>query len=239
MKKNVVISVILSFFMLNLFTIAGCQQSGKNLKTKKDKVSYSIGVDIGNNLKSQGLDIDSDVLAKGLIDAYSGKKISLTDEEIKQAITELQQEMMAKQEEKSKESGDKNKNIGEEFLAKNKTKPGVKTLPSGLQYKIITEGTGAKPKATDTVVVNYSGTLIDGTEFDSSYKRGQPATFPVNAVIKGWTEALQLMKTGSKWELYIPSELAYGDRGAGNTIGPNSVLIFTVELIDIQKPASK
>src|SRR3989339_935978 len=239
MKKNVYVSLILSLLMLNLFNIAGCQQSGKSLKTQKDKISYSIGADIGNNLKKQSIDIDPNFLTMGLKDAYAGNKTALTDEEMKQVIMEFQQEMMAKQEETNKKSGDKNKADGEEFLAKNKTKPGVKTLPDGLQYKIITEGTGAKPKATDVVVVNYAGTLIDGTEFDSSYKRGQPAAFPVNGVIKGWTEALQLMNVGSKWELYIPSALAYGEQGAGGTIGPNSVLIFTVELIDIQKEKKK
>jgi FKBP-type peptidyl-prolyl cis-trans isomerase FklB len=180
------------------------------------------------------MDIDPDVLAKGLKDAFTGGKTLMTEQEVTETLNGLRMEMMAKQQERMKEAGEKNKKEGEAFLAENKKKEGVVTLPSGLQFKVITVGTGKMPKLTDTVTVNYKGTLIDGTEFDSSYKRGQPATFPVNGVIPGWTEALQLMKEGSKWQVFIPSNLAYGERGAGNQITPNAVLIFDVELISVK-----
>ena len=200
---------------------------------KKDKVSYSIGMDIGTSLKRQGLDLNPDELAAGLKDSLSGGKTKMTSDEVKQVLTDLQQELQAKAKEHAEQMSEKNKKDGEAFLAENKKKSGVKTLPSGLQYKVITEGKGASPKETDTVTTNYKGTLIDGTEFDSSYKRGEPATFPVNGVIKGWTEALQLMKVGSKWQLFIPPDLAYGPRGAGQVIGPNATLVFEVELVSI------
>jgi FKBP-type peptidyl-prolyl cis-trans isomerase FklB len=201
------------------------------LKNQKDKVSYIIGMEIGMNLKKQAIDIDSTILARGMKDALSGTKPLLTEQEIKETMGLLQKEMMAKQSEVSK----KNKAEGEAFLAENKKKEGVKTLPSGLQYKVIKAGTGKKPKSTDTVTAHYRGTLINGTEFDSSYKRGQPASFPVSRVIPGWTEALQLMEVGSKWQLFIPSNLAYGEQGAGRDIGPNATLIFEVELVSIQE----
>ena len=202
------------------------------LKNQKDKISYIIGMDIGTNLKKQSIDIDSNILAKGVKDALAGTKPLLTEQEIQETMMAFQKEMMAKQE----EVGKKNKKEGEAFLAENKKKEGVKTLPSGLQYKVIKAGTGKKPKLSDTVTAHYRGTLIDGTEFDSSYKRGQPATFPVSGgMIPGWTEALQLMEEGAKWQLFIPSNLAYGERGAGSVIGPNATLIFEVELISIQE----
>jgi FKBP-type peptidyl-prolyl cis-trans isomerase FklB len=204
------------------------------LKTDKDKTSYALGMNAGTNFKQQSIDINTDVFVKGLKDALSGAKPLLTDDEMRSTLTALQKEMMAKQTEKMQALGVKNKKEGEAFLAENKKKEGVITLPSGLQYKIIKEGTGKVPKAADTVTTNYRGTLIDGTEFDSSYKRGEPATFPVNGVIPGWTEALQLMKTGSKWQLFIPSNLAYGERGTG-PIGPNAVLLFDVDLISIKE----
>ncbi|MBI3811221.1 MAG: FKBP-type peptidyl-prolyl cis-trans isomerase [Nitrospirae bacterium] len=204
------------------------------LKTQKDKVSYSIGMDIGKNLKKQSIEVDTDLLARGIKDAIAEGKTLLTDEEVKTVMTTFQKEMQAKTAARAKEVGDKNMKEGETFLAENKKKEGVVTLPSGLQYKIITTGNGKKPKATDTVTTQYRGTLIDGTEFDSSYKRGQPASFLVKGVIPGWTEALQLMPVGSKWQLFIPSGLAYGPRGAGQTIGPNASLIFEVELLSIQ-----
>jgi len=204
--------------------------------TQKDKVSYIIGRQIGNNLKNQMIEVDPAIMSIGVGEIYSGKSSQLTDAESQEVMQNYQKELAAKQAEVKKLVTDKNKKEGEQFLAKNKKAKGVKTTASGLQYKVIVNGKGEKPKETDTVVVNYAGTLINGKEFDSSYKRGSPATFPVNGVIKGWTEALQLMKTGSKWELYIPSELAYGERGAGTDIGPNSVLIFSVELISIKKP---
>lgn len=207
------------------------------LKTQKDKISYSIGFSLGNNLKSQmksqSIDINPDILAKGIKDVFSGTKPLLTEEEVRETVMALQKEIMSKQQELMKTLAEKNKKEGEAFLAENKKKEGVTTLPSGLQYKVIQDGTGKTPKATDTVSVNYKGTLIDGTEFDSSYKRGQPTRFPVNGVIKGWTEALQLMKEGAKWQLFISSDLAYGENGAGPDIGPNSVLIFEVELMSV------
>jgi FKBP-type peptidyl-prolyl cis-trans isomerase FklB len=201
---------------------------------EKEKLGYSIGMDIGGNLKKQSIEVDADSLAKGFKDSYTGGKTLLTEEESKQAIQEFQKKMMAKQAETMKQAADKNKADGEKFLAENGKKEGVKTLPSGLQYKEITAGAGKSPKATDTVTTHYKGTLIDGTEFDSSYKRGEPATFPVSGVIPGWTEALQLMKEGSKWQLFLPSSLAYGERGAGRDIGPNAALIFEVELISVK-----
>jgi len=200
-----------------------------------DKVSYAIGVDIASSFKRQGLEISPAQLAKGLTDAWSGGKTLLTEDEVKATLTAFQNDLRTKMQEKAKAAGDKNKKDGEAFLANNKTQPDVNTTASGLQYKVMKEGTGAKPTAEDTVSVNYKGTLIDGTEFDSSYKRNQPATFPVKGVIPGWTEALQQMTVGSKYQLFIPSNLAYGDRGAGAAIGPNATLIFEVELLSIEK----
>ena len=221
--------------ILCLVLAAGPVLAGETLelKTKKDKVSYAIGLDMGNNLKKSDLEIDPDILARAIKDVMSGGKTVMTDQEAKETLMALQKEIQAKQQERNKAIGEKNKKDGDEYLAKNKKKAGVKALPSGLQYKVITEGKGKSPKATDTVTVNYAGTLIDGTEFDSSYKRGQPVSFPVGGVIKGWTEALQLMKEGSKWQLVIPADLAYGEQGRPG-IPPNSVLIFEVELISIK-----
>lgn len=207
------------------------QEKSPQLKDQKDKVSYSIGMQIGFNLGRQKVDINPDILAAGIKDALANKP-QLTPDQVKDVMAQFEKDM----EQKQKELGEKNKTEGAKFLEENKKKPDVKTTASGLQYKLIKDGTGAQPKATDMVTVNYRGTLIDGTEFDSSYKRGQPATFPVNGVIKGWTEALQLMKQGSKYQLFIPANLAYGERAMGPDIGPNSTLIFEVELQDI-KPA--
>jgi FKBP-type peptidyl-prolyl cis-trans isomerase FklB len=211
------------------------------LKTQKDKASYAIGLNIGRGLHRDSVDVDPAILSRGLRDGLSGGKTLLTDEEMKGAMTVLQSGLRKKQELRNKEQeekmlqvGETNKKEGEAFLAANKTKDDVVTLPSGLQYKILQEGTGPKPSASDSVVCNYKGTLLDNTEFDSSYKRGQPATFQVGQVIHGWTEALQLMPVGSKWQLFIPAELAYGQQGAGPGIGPNATLIFEVELLSIQ-----
>lgn len=217
-----------------LATSLAFAQEKQELKTEKDKLSYAIGMDMGTGLKRNAIEVDADIIARGIKDVLSGSKPLMTNEEVRTVLMAAKQELQAKQQERMKTLGEKNKREGEAFLAMNKKKKGVKVLPSGLQYKVITEGKGEAPKATDTVTVNYKGTLIDGTEFDSSYKRGEPATFPVNGVIKGWTEALQLMKEGSKWQLVIPAELAYGERGGG-PIGPNSVLIFEVELLSIKK----
>jgi len=209
----------------------------QELKTEKEKLSYSMGVATGMQMKRQSIDVDADMFTKGLKDAVSGGTLMMTEQQVQETLMKFQQDMAAKQAEKAKLQAEANKKEGEAFLAENKKKEGVKTLPSGLQYKVITEGTGRTPKEADTVTTHYRGTLIDGTEFDSSYKRGQPATFPVKGVIKGWTEAVQLMKEGSKWQLFIPSELAYGERGAGQTIGPNATLLFDVELISINDSA--
>jgi FKBP-type peptidyl-prolyl cis-trans isomerase len=203
------------------------------LKTQKDKFSYSLGMKMGENLHKQSVPVDPAILARGLRDGLAGGKTLLTDEEAQAAISEVQNDVRKKQQEKMQETGAANKKEGAAFLTANRTKEGVVTLPSGLQYKILKEGTGPKPAATDTVVCNYRGTLVNGTEFDSSYKRGQPASFPVNGVIKGWTEALQLMPVGSKWQLFIPFDLAYGEPGRPG-IEPSSTLIFEVELLSIE-----
>jgi len=204
------------------------------LKTDKDKQSYAIGMNIGKSIHRDGVDVDPNILLRGMKDALAGGKTALTDDEAKSVMTNLQVNMRKEQAEIAQQAGDANKKAGDAFLAANKTKDGVITLPSGLQYKILTQGTGPKPAATDTVVCNYKGTLLDNSEFDSSYSRNQPLTIPVSGVIKGWTEALQLMPVGSKWQLFIPSDLAYGPQAKG-PIGPNSTLIFEVQLLSIQE----
>lgn len=215
---------------LALGVLPSAAQQTVTLKDQMDKVSYSIGVNIGNTLKQQGLELNSDILAAGIKDVLSNAKTQLTEDEMRETLMTFQRDMMAKQ----SAQGDKNKKDGEAFLLENKKKEGVTTLPSGLQYKVIRAGKGEKPKATDVVKTQYRGTLIDGKEFDSST---EPVTFPVNEVIRGWTEALQLMPVGSKWQLFVPSELAYGPRGQG-PIPPNSTLVFEVELLGIE-PAQK
>ncbi len=219
--------------MLVASTVLALETS--ELTTPKDKASYAIGMDMGNSLKKNGVDVNPDALAKALKDVLTDQKTQLTDLEAGTILTEMQKEMLGKRQEKMKILGEKNKNEGTTFLAENMKKEGVKSLPSGLQYKEITEGKGKSPSATDTVTVQYTGRLVDGTEFDSSYKRGQAATFALSGVIKGWTEALQLMKEGSKWQLFLPSSLAYGETGTvGGPIGPNAALIFDVELVSVQ-----
>jgi len=214
-------------------------------KDQKDKVSYGIGLSMGSKMKKDGVDLNPQMISKGLMDGFSGAKPLMTEEEIQQSMTAFQTDMQAKMAQKQKDASEKNKKEGEAFLAANKTKPGVKTyavsLPGGataeLQYKVITEGMGATPKSNDTVQVNYRGTLINGKEFDSSTTHGnKPAKFPVNRVVRGWTEALQLMKVGSKWEVYLPSSLAYGDNGSGAVIEPGSTLVFEMELAGIEAP---
>ena len=211
-----------------------------SLALQKDKFSYALGMNVGTNLganlKKQGMTVNVDLIARGLKDALAGGKTLITEDEARAVLMAVQAEFQQQQRERTKQLGEANKAEGAPFLAANKAKDGVVTLPSGLQYKILTPGTGPKPAATDTVTVNYRGTLINGTEFDSSYKRGQPATFGVTGVIKGWTEALQLMPTGSKWQLVIPADLAYGEHGAGDDIAPNATLIFEVELLSIKAP---
>ena len=206
-------------------------------KDDKERVSYSIGHQIGSDFKQQGIELSPETFLQGIQDGLSGAKSAMTDEEMKKSLTELRKRMMDKQQAAQKQAGEKNLTAGKTFLDENAKKPGVVTLPSGLQYLIVKEGTGAKPKATDTVKVHYKGTLADGTEFDSSYKRGEPASFRVDQVIKGWTEGLQLMSEGSKWQFYIPAALAYGESGVG-PIPPNSTLVFEVELLGIEKPAA-
>jgi FKBP-type peptidyl-prolyl cis-trans isomerase FklB len=226
--RSVALAVALLFFASGLYAAEPV-----TLKTPKDKLSYIIGVQIGNDLKSQSIDVDPSLVNKGIQDSMSGNKLLIGDQEAKDIIGAYQKERATKMAEEKKKIGETNKKEGAAFLAENKKKTGVKTLPDGLQYKVIKEGTGKTPKATDTVVTQYRGTLVNGTEFDSSYKRNEPATFPVNGVIKGWTEALQLMKEGSKWQIVVPSELAYGEQGAG-PIGPNATLIFEIELVSVK-----
>ena len=204
------------------------------LTTPKQKGSYALGMNVGTGMRKQGVAeaVDPALVARGLRDALSGGKTAMTEDQMRAALQQLATEVRTTQEAKNKEAGAANRKEGDTFLTANASKEGVKVLPSGLQYKVLTAGSGPKPTASDTVTVNYRGTLIDGKEFDSSYKRGQPATFPVGGVIKGWTEALQLMPVGSKWQLFIPADLAYGDRGQGD-IAPGDTLIFEVELLSI------
>jgi FKBP-type peptidyl-prolyl cis-trans isomerase len=214
----------------------GCQgrSAGKiELKSQKEKVSYTIGQDIGGTLKKQTVEVDLEVLAKGIKDAYTGSKPLLTEAQVKETMELFQKEMMAKQEAMVKKAGEESAKAGEAFLSGNRGKEGVVTLPSGLQYKIIKAGTGKIPTAGDTVSAHYRGTLVDGKEFDSSYRRGEPNSFGVSEVIPAWQEALQLMPVGSKWQLYVPAKLGYGERGSG-PIPPNSTLIFDIELVAIK-----
>ena len=216
------------------FLFSVCSAGEKlELKDQKDKESYSLGYQFGQSLKAQGVDVNLQVYNSGIQDGLGGKEPQMTSEEIRATMTSLQQRLMAAQQKVLKEQAAKNLSEGKTFLAENGKKEGIKTLPSGLEYKVVTEGSGKMPKETDTVIVHYKGTLIDGTEFDSSYRRNQPAAFQVKGVIKGWTEALQLMKEGSKWQLFIPPDLGYGERGTG-PVPPNSALIFEVELLSIQ-----
>lgn len=206
------------------------------LKNDKDKISYAIGVDMGTNLKAQNIEVNPDMLARGLKDALANGQTLLSQQETGNILANLQKQIINKREADFKMQAEQNKHVGDTFLQTNKTKSGVVTLPSGLQYKIITQGTGTQPIDKDNVTVNYSGRLINGQEFDSSYRRGKPAQFPVAEVIPGWSEALRLMKTGSTWEIYVPPNLAYGERGLpSGPIGPNQTLIFTINLISIDK----
>lgn len=218
--------------------ITGCQNTSEkqvNLETQTDKVSYSIGLNIGQNMKRDSIKINPEVLIRGIMDASLDSASHLmTEAQIQETMTAFQKEMQKKQQENARMAGEKNRAEGDAYLAANSKKPGVVTLPSGLQYRIITQGTGKKPSASSTVSTHYVGRLLNGFEFDSSVKRGQPATFPCNGVIKGWSEALQIMPVGSKWELVIPPSLGYGEQGAGGVIPPNAVLVFELELLSIQ-----
>jgi FKBP-type peptidyl-prolyl cis-trans isomerase len=204
------------------------------LDTPKAKTSYAYGLNMGEGMRTHSVDLDPAIIYRGMKDGLAGGKTLMTDDEAKAVMTAFQNDMRQKQQAKMQALAESNKKEGEAFLAENKTKEGVVALPDGLQYKILQQGDGPKPTPTDLVICNYKGTLLDNTEFDSSYKRGQPATFPVNGVIRGWSEALQLMPVGSKWQLFIPPDLGYGARGAGGNIGPNATLVFEVELLSIK-----
>ena len=224
------------------FALTACDKiethGSRELKTQKDKVSYGIGLDIGRSFKQQSLgaaDIDMEKLRTGIQDAMSGAKPALSDSQLQETMMGFQKVMMARSDSLQKIKADSGMKAAKAFLEKNAKEPGVQTTPSGLQYKVLVEGKGPKPDSSSTVSVHYVGTLVDGTEFDNSIKRGQPVQFPVTNVIKGWTEALEMMPVGSKWKLFIPPELGYGAHGAGRQIGPNAALIFEVELLDIVK----
>ena len=230
-------------FLITLVIVAGLigtpclAEEMPELGNEKARAYYSVGYQIGDDFKRQGVEINPEALVKGIQDAISGKPPLMTAEEQRATLVNLQRQMSARQEKKKVKQAQKYPGESREFLASNANKPGVVNLPSGLQYKVIREGSGRSPGVTDTVTVHYRGTLIDGTEFDSSYSRGKPATFGVSRVIAGWTEALQLMKEGAKWQLFIPPDLAYGEKGAGSKIPPNSSLIFDVELISVEPSA--
>ncbi len=242
MKKTILFVTLAAFA-----AVSTSANADEKLKTKGDKLGYSIGLDFARSIESlsREVDVNSKMVLKGFKDGLSGKDVLITQEEFKKVMMDFQTEMQEKQAKHQKEAmekqnqemakvGEKNAKEGKEFLAKNAKKKGVKTTASGLQYKVLKAGTGKSPKVTDQVETHYRGTLLDGTEFDSSYKRGQPAVFPLNGVIPGWTEALQLMKVGGKQKIFVPSKLAYGPRGAGGMIGPNSTLIFEIELLAIK-----
>ena len=226
---KIITPMLLSLTFVSVLAQAG---EGAKLNTDKDKHSYAFGFRMGSNIKDKVQDVDTRVFARGVEDAMSGTKPALADKEMQAAMQKYQEAAMKKQQ----AQGEENKKRGEAYLADNKKKEGVKALPSGVQYKAIKEGSGKQPKVTDTVSVHYRGTLINGTEFDSSYKRNEPATFPVNGVIRGWQEGLPLMKEGAKWQVAIPSSAAYGDHGTpGGPIGPNETLVFEIELISVKK----
>ena len=223
-----------SGIICSLIVLGGCSaEADEKLETNKDKASYIIGVQLGTQMSQTKDDIDLDKVMLGLKESFAGKEPRMKKEEMMAAMQEFQKGIQEKQQAKMTEMGSKNAKEGETFLAENKKKDGIVTLPSGLQYKVITAGKDKSPKASDTVVTHYRGSLLDGKVFDSSYERGEPVTFPVNGVIPGWTEALQKMKAGDKWQLFIPSGLAYGEHGQG-PIGPNALLIFDIELLEIK-----
>jgi len=224
----------MALLVVALFATHAAAEEAGTLSTQKEKTSYSIGMSIGKSLKADGLDVAIDSIARGIKDTLSGGKTLQSEDEYQATLAALQSDLMKKRSEAANKIADRNKKEGEAFLAANGKKEGVVTLPSGLQYKVLKAGNGKSPAIDNTVETHYRGTLIDGTEFDSSYKRGQAVTFPVSGVIPGWIEALQKMKVGDKWQLFVPSNLAYGERGAGAQIGPNAALIFEVELISIK-----
>jgi len=226
-------NLLLSSLAMGILVNTGFSQEKTELTTSDQRVSYCIGADIGSTFKEQGIQVDVKALAAGVTDSLAGKTV-LSEEEMKEVMMAFQKEMMAKMQAKQASAGAENIAAGKAFLVENAKKDGVKVLPSGLQYKVLKSGSGKTPKATDTVSTHYHGTLIDGTVFDSSVERGEPVSFPVDGVIPGWTEALLLMKEGDKWQLVVPSDLAYGERGAGGRIGPSTTLIFEVELLSVE-----
>jgi FKBP-type peptidyl-prolyl cis-trans isomerase FklB len=228
---------MLAAAMASLTIVAVAQDAAPELKTDKDKFSYALGMNFGETFRKQGLDLDPALFAKAFADAFSAGKTAMSEQDVKTVLTAASQELRKKQMAALAEKADRAQKEGESFLAENKTKEGVVTLPSGLQYKILKKGTGEKPTLEDTVACNYKGTLINGSEFDASDKHGGPTSFPVKGVIAGWTEALQMMPVGSKWQLFIPSNMAYGPQGPPD-IGPNATLIFEIELVSIQKPTA-
>ena len=232
-------TTVLSCVLLLGATLAAAQEPTPAPVVSKARASYAVGADIARNMQRQEVQLDLDEFVRGFRAAFAGTPLDMSDQEIRETVMSLQKETMTRQQARTKELGEKAKVEGGAFLAANKSKEGVVTLPSGLQYKVITEGTGRTPVDTDRVKVNYRGTLVDGTEFDSSYSRNQPAEMAVTGVIKGWTEALKLMKEGAKWQLFIPANLAYAERGAGQRVPPNSTLIFEVELLEVKAPAPK
>jgi FKBP-type peptidyl-prolyl cis-trans isomerase FklB len=234
--KGATMKFVFSIALAAVFMLSHASAEAQvTFKSEEEKLSYSMGYDLGKKLQEESIEIVPDVLSRGIRDGFAGKDPLMNADEIKESLRAFQQMLIAKETERKKRIAEKNRKEGEAFLAENRNKEGVTTLPSGLQYRVVEEGKGKQPALTDTVSTHYRGTLIDGTEFDSSYSRGKPAVFPVQGVIRGWTEALQLMKEGAKWQLFIPAKLAYGERGIGNQIGPNSTLIFDIELLTVQE----
>jgi FKBP-type peptidyl-prolyl cis-trans isomerase FklB len=232
--RFVIAALCVCALTLALVAVPAVAQDKSALQTQQDKISYSIGLSVGKNLKNQEVDVVPEKFMLGLRDALKGEGQILTDEEVREVMFAYQMERRAKVQADQEKAGAANKKQGEDYLAANKTKKGVKSTASGLQYKVLKEGNGKSPTLESVVTAHYKGTLIDGTEFDSSYARGQPAQFPLNGVIPGWAEALQLMKVGAKYQVWIPAELAYGEQGAGQRIGPNTMLVFEIELLGIE-----
>lgn len=230
MKMKLVV-VAMSLVMSTALVAAGAEAP----KTEMDKLSYSIGTDLGKNFKKQGIEINPTMMSKGIQDGMAGGALLLTEQQMKDVLNQFQKELMAKRTTEFNKKSEENKVKGEAFLSQNKSKAGVVTLADGLQYKIIQSATGAKPSKEDTVTVEYTGRMINGEVFDSTEKTGKPATFKLSQVIPGWTEALQLMPAGSTWEIYVPANLAYGSRSVGGPIGPNETLVFKIHLIDVKK----
>ncbi|GGI91646.1 FKBP-type peptidyl-prolyl cis-trans isomerase N-terminal domain-containing protein [Legionella impletisoli] len=231
MKMKLVAAAMMSVAM----TTTMAANDTKALKTEQDKLSYSIGIDLGKNFKRQGIEVNPEALALGMKDGMNGGKQLLTDQQMKEVLTKFQKDLMEKRTAEFNKKAEENKEKGESFLKENKAKEGVVTLPSGLQYKVLNAGSGPKPDKEDTVTVEYTGRLINGEVFDSTEKTGKPATFKLSQVIPGWTEALQLMQEGATWEIYVPSDLAYGSRSVGGPIGPNETLIFKIHLVSVKK----